>query len=77
MYKDVVEYNTMIEYMDKLWSTKDLLGWGESDILSCHHRLNHFTFNLQVPTHIIQEGDNTQEDQQGNKTPPCVAYLFV
>ena len=77
MKNNVVGNEITMEDMVKLWSTKDLLGWGESDILSCHHRLNHFTFNLQVPTHIIQEGDNTQEDQQGNKTPPCVAYLFV
>ena len=36
-----VGYNLMREDMAKLWSTEELLGRDNMDILVWHHRLNH------------------------------------
>ena len=43
--KDVLGDDLTKEDMEELWSTKDLLGRDEREILFWHHRLNHCSFN--------------------------------
>ena len=40
MDRGTIGANIKMEDMDKLWSTKDLMGRGEREILGWHHRLN-------------------------------------
>ena len=40
----MVGSNLKREDMEKLWSTKDILGQDEREILVWYHRMNHFTF---------------------------------
>ena len=44
----MVRANLNKEDMVKLWSTKDILGQDEREILICHHMLNHGTFKTLI-----------------------------
>ena len=41
--KDRVRYNITWENIAKIWSTKDLLGRDERELLVLHHRIKHCT----------------------------------
>ena len=42
--KYLIGYEILREDMAKMWSTKDLLGWDERELLVWHHSLKHFPF---------------------------------
>ena len=60
--------------MAKLWSTEDLLGQDEGDILVWNHNLNRCSFKylLRLSKRLII----TSNINKVRKLPPCVAYLF-
>ena len=59
--------------MAKLWSTEDILGWDEGDLLVWHHRLNHRS--LKYLLRLSKRGIITRKLSKV-RPPPCVTCLF-
>ena len=60
--------------MAKLWSTEDLLGWDERDLLVWYSRMNHCTLNLLI--RLLKRGIIPRKLINIRKLTPCVAFLF-
>ena len=60
--------------MDKLWSTEDLLGRDEREILLWHHRLNHCSFKSLI--RLYERGIISRKLINIIKLLPCVACIF-
>ena len=60
--------------MNKLWSTEELLGRYERELLVWHHRLNHCS--LKYLLRLSKRGIIPRKLSKVRKLPPCVACLF-
>ena len=60
--------------MSKLWSTKDLLGRENRELLVWHHRLNHCFFKSLIK--LSNKMVIPKKLGKVRKLPPCVACLF-
>ena len=63
------------EDMDKLWSTEDLLGLDERELLVWNHRLNHCS--LKYLLRVSKRGMIPRNLRNIRKLTACVACLFV
>ena len=62
------------EDMAKLWSTENILGRDEREILVFHHRLNHCY--LKSLLRLSKRGIIPRNISNIRKFPPCVTCLF-
>ena len=60
--------------MAKLWSTEDLLGQDERELLVCHHRLNYCSLKTLIK--LSDRGIIPRKLISIRKIPPFVAYIF-
>ena len=72
--KDVVGANLTRKAMLNLWSTKEILGQEEREILVFNHRINHCTF--KYTPQLSKRGIILRKISMLIKIPPCVACLF-
>ena len=68
------ESNIVREDMDELWSTENLLGQDERNLLVWHHRMNHCPFKYLLG--ISKRGIIPNNTSKVIKIPPCVTCLF-
>ena len=66
--------NITREYMAKLWSTEDLIGWDERELQFWHHRTNHCSFKYII--RISKRGVIPRNFNKIRNLPPCVACIF-
>ena len=59
------------EDMAKLWSTKDVLGRHDGEILFLHHRLNHCSFKSLLV--LSKKGVISNKISKVVTPPPCIA----
>ena len=74
VYKGVVGAELNRYYMDKPWSTKDLLLRDKREILVLHHRLNHFYLKSLI--RLSKRYIIPSKVRKVIKIPPCVACMF-
>ena len=72
--KDMIGADLMREDMANLWSTKDLLGRGNMDIVVWNHRLNHCS--LKSLLRLSKRGIMRRKISKFQKLYPCVACMF-
>ena len=63
------------EEISQIWSTKDLLGQDEREILLWYHRLNHCSFKSLI--RLPQRGVIPKKLRNIIKLTPCVACIFT
>ena len=61
--------------MAKLWSTKDILGWYNMNLLVWHHKLNHCSFKSLI--RLSKRGVIPRNISRIRKLPPFFAYIFL
>ena len=64
----------MREDMTKLWSTEELLGWDEREILVWYHSMNYCSFKYLLI--ISRRRIIPSKLNKIRKIPPCVTHFF-